>query len=46
MNMAGKYGNKDTREKNTCKTRGPTKHGWKIREQRHMGKEHLQNTWT
>ena len=27
MNTAAKYGNKDTWEKNTCKTRGPNEHG-------------------
>jgi hypothetical protein len=46
MNTAAKYGNKDIREKNTCKTRGPNEHGCKIREQRHTEEEHLQNTWT
>jgi hypothetical protein len=40
MNTAAKYGNKDIREKNTCKTRGPNEHGCKIREQRHAGEEH------
>jgi len=45
MNTAAKYGNKDIREKNTCQTRGPNEHGCKIREQRHTGEEHLQNTW-
>jgi hypothetical protein len=46
MNTAAKYGNKDIQDKNICKTHGLNEHGCKIREQRHTGEEHLQNTWT